>query len=373
LVPHRKDLLCGEIVLIPFQNDGSPDTFDAATTSQIKTVLSSYKDIEGHPVREAAVVQYCTKSFLADLSDDELELTREYAQLACFSGLAKREYFNQLGPYCNADCFTVYGQRFDDLAFVAIGPRRREGRTLDGRPLADTAFSIPVHVSAVRQVSLDEPLLEALLNFRKDSSADEWSRWQNAISCFNQGNTDNDSIQYQVEWVLLASAFEHLIGAKSNAEDVARNFSELFVPRSALLVSRAKRESTRWPDKTRSLRYEWMKEFYRIRGDFAHGKLNTQQPAVWNPLEHIVLATIAFPLVVRALLHQRGRYAITDEDKSQIDAFERLADEQFLHPPDNQRSSIDSVWSRLRHKAKSDALFQKLEGKLKASGLLNEG
>jgi hypothetical protein len=335
-------------------------------------ILSSYKNLEGHPVRNAALVRYASKSFLADLTDDELELTREYAQLACFSGLANREYFNQLGPYCNSDCFTLYGQRFDDLTFVAITTRRREGRTLDGRPLANTTYSIPVHVSPVSRVSLDEPILTAFLNFRTSSSTTEWFRWQNAISCYNQANTDNDSIRYQVEWVLLTSAFEHLIGARSAAEDVAKNFSELFVPRSPMPVSVAKRQSTRWSNKTQSLRYEWMKEFYRIRGDFAHGKLNTQQPAVWDPLEHIVLAAIPFPLVVRLLLHQRQLYTLTGDDMSQIDAFEQLADEQFLNPPDKQRSSIDSVWSRLRHKAKSDAVFHKLEEKLNASGVLNE-
>ena len=360
----------GEIVLVPFQSDGSPETFDAATTSKIKTVLSSYKDIEGHPVRESAVVQYGTKSPLADLTDDELELTHEYAGLACFSGLANREYFNQLGPYCNFDCFTLYGQRFEDLSFVAIKTRRREGRTFDGRPLASTNFSIPVHVSSVRQVSLDEPLLAALLNFRTGSSATEWSRWQNAISCFNQANTDNDSIRYQVEWVLLASAFEHLLHARPNAEDVAQRFSNVMIPQKPLSVGVARRQSNQQTDK--HLRHEWMREFYRIRGDYAHGKLNTQQPTVWNPLEHIVLATIAFPLVVRCLLHQRGQYDLTDEDEAQIDAFERLADASLLSPPADQTSSIDSVWRRLRHKAKSDAVFRTLEEKLKATGLLNE-
>ena len=358
----------GDIVLVPFQTEGSPKTFDAATTSKIKTILSSYKDIEGHPVRESAVVQYGTKSPFDDLTDDELELTREYAQLACFLGLANREYFNQLGPYCNSDCFTLYGQRFEDLTFVAITTRRREGRTLDGRPLADTAFSIPVHVSSVRQVSLDEPLLAALLNFRISSSSTDWSRWQNAISCFNQANTDNDSIRYQVEWVLLASAFEHLLHAKPNAEDVAQKFANAIVPQKPVSVEVASRQSKQWADKNKHLRHEWMREFYRIRGDFAHGKLNRQQPAVWGPLEHIVLATIAFPLLVRCCLRQAGKYILSDEDEVQIDAFEHLADEEFLRPPKGQKSSIDSVWGRARQKAKSDVLRRKIDEALKEKG-----
>jgi hypothetical protein len=355
----------GEIVLLPFHLDKSSEMFGTGT--KIRTVLSSYRDIEGKPVHKATLVQFGSKALLDDLSDDELEATREYAQIACFAGLANREYFNPLGPYCNSDCFTLYGQKFEDLSFVAITTRRREGRTFDGRPLGDTAFSVPVHVSPVRQVSLDEPLLEALIKFRNGSSADNWSRWQNAISCFNQGNTDNDSIRYQVEWVLLVSAFEHLLHAKPNAEDVSQKFANAMVPENPVRVEVAKRQSNRWAAKSKDVRFEWMREFYRIRGDFAHGKLNTQQPAVWNPLEHIVLATIAFPLVVRSLLAQRGDYALTDEDKAQTNAFERLADDQFLNPPGEQTSSIDSVWSRMRHKTKLDLAFQKIAATVKAA------
>jgi len=366
-----KTYFVGDVGLIPFHRDRPAEGLDELTTLKVRTILSSYKDLDGHPVREAALVQYGTKSPLADLTDGELELTREHVQLACFSALAKREYFNQLGPYCNTDCFILYGQRFDDLAFVAIRSRRREGRTIDGRPLADMVFSTPVHASTVRQVSLDETLLAALLAFRKDTSDEEWSRWQNAIACFNQANTDNDSIQYQVEWVLLASAFEHLVAARSNAEDVAQKFTDAVIPVRSLSTGSAKRQSNRWSDKSKSLRYEWMREFYRIRGDFAHGRLKTQQPAVWIPLEHIVLATIAFPLLVRCVLKQKGKYQLRDEDEMQINAFEGFADEQFLSPPNGQTSSIDSVWGRALQKARSDLLGRKLEETLKAKGLLD--
>lgn len=359
----------GDITLVPFHRDGPVEGLDELTTLKVKVILSSYKDLEGHPVLEAALVQHGTKSPLADLSDDELELTRDYAQLACFSGLAKREYFNQLGSYCNSDCFTLYGQRFEDLAFVAITSRRREGRPSIVRPLVETIFSIPVHVSSVKKVSLDEQLLAALLNFRKEASAEEWSRWQNAISCFNQGNTDNDAIRHQVEWVLLCSAFEHILEAKSDYEDVAERFARALVPNVELLVQNSRRQSDRWKDKGKPLRYEWMKEFYRVRGDFAHGKLQTQQPTVWIPLEHVVLASIGFPLLVRCLLRNKQKYELTDKDKAQINSFEELADEPFLTPPNNQKNSIDSRWSRFVNEQMSTLRNEKLVEDLKAKGL----
>ncbi len=362
-----KSYSAGDVTIIPYDIENAIAGLDEPTSYQVRTLLASYRDLEGQPVREAALVQFQGRSLLADLTDDEMEVTRECIGIACFCGLAKREYFNQLGPYSNADCFILYGQKFSkDPKFFGITTRRREGRNLDGRFIDRTVFSIPVHVSPIGSVSLDATLLDSLVAIRDQASDDVWIRWQNAISCFNQANTDNDAIRYQVEWVLLSSAFEHILEAKPDYSDVAQKFAEAVVPHPALLVRNAKRRSDRWSDPDKPLRYEWMKEFYRIRGDFAHGRLTTRQPAVWNPLEHLVLASIAFPLLVRCLLKEKGAYEFTGNDLAQVSAFEKLADEQFLNPPADQKGSIDSVWHRLRREAKFEMIRQKVIAKLNA-------
>ena len=135
---------------------------------------------------------------------------------------------------------------------------------------------------------------------------------------------------------------------------MAARFSEAMIPSKPLLTDSANRQSDRWTGTRRALGYEWMREFYRIRGDFAHGKLNSEQPTVWNEPEHLVLATIAFPLIVKCLLSNVGLYELRDNDVAQIDAFEELADTtKFLEPPPDQRNSFDSHWSRLRSDRKS--------------------
>lgn len=189
--------------------------------------------------------------------------------------------------------------------------------------------------------------------------------------CFNQANTDSDNIRYQVEWVLLSSAFEHILGAKSKDKDVATRFSAAMVPDEPMLVSIASRRSETWLNNGQALRHEWMREFYWIRGDFAHGKLNTQQPTVWNTLEHLVLATIAFPLVVRCLLRKARVYNLTDDDRAQIEAFEKLANTaDFLKPPPDQKNSLDSHWSRLCGVCKSNLVFQRVVEEYEVKGLL---
>jgi len=360
-----KPYLVGEATLLPFRRYEAVNGLDDLTACRIRTILASYKDMEGHHVSEAALIRYNDRPLLDDLSRDEVEITEECIDLACFSGLANRDYFNQIGPYCNSDCFILYGQKFSgEPDFAGITSRRRAGRTLSGWFLDKTVFSIPVHVDAVQSISLDESLLTALVSFRDNVSGSEWARWQNAIRCFNQANTDNDAIRHQVEWVLLCSAFEHILRAKPHYEDVAEKFADVLIPRTQILVGNAKRSSAQWTDRNKPLRYEWMKEFYRIRGDFAHGKLQTQQPAVWNPLEHLVLASIGFPLLVRRLLAERQLHAWEDEHSAQVGALEKLMDEDFLKPPPNQKSSVDSVWSRLLNRESSALLDQKIIEKL---------
>jgi len=73
---------------------------------------------------------------------------------------------------------------------------------------------------------------------------------------------------------------------------------------------------------------------------------------VWSLGEHLVLATIAFPLLVRVLLKDAREYTLTDGDLTQIDAFEALADTpRFTCPPADARGSLDSHWRRVRGEA----------------------
>lgn len=335
-----------KIEILPFNRHDLIDGLDDSAQCSVNAIMAMHKTIEGQSVDRAALVCYENKSPIDALTEEEIETVHELVALACFCGLSKREYFG-IGTYCNSDCFALYIQNFDRADFTAITTRRRAGRIGSGWDIDDIAITIPTHCHTIQGVTLDGALLEALVVHRKKTNNDEWARWQNAITCFNQANTDSDNVRYQVEWVLLCSALEHLLGAKSNAKDVARKLDDAMVPNNPLLASNANRRSDKLK-KEKSLRYEWMKEFYQIRGDFAHGNLNTQKPAVWNPLEHLVLATIAFPLVVKCLLKKAGAYELTNIDQTQIDGFEKFADtDNFLKPPPDRTNSIDSHWGRL--------------------------
>lgn len=369
-----KTYTVGEIELVPFVPGPTPciDGLDATAQSCINRILGMYKTIEGRPIEWATLIHFPDKAPTDSISADEFAMAEDLIAIACFAALSQRQYFGVPDIYCNSDCFLLHIRKFTDAKFVAFSSRRRSGQITDfPYSPSEISITVPMHCRCINQVSLDKTFLDALLQARAD---DDWGRWQNAISCFNQANTDSITFQNQVEWVLLASAFEHFLGAQSNAKDIARRFKNAIQPSEDLLARDADRRSDRWNDATQPLRFEWMREFYRVRGDFAHGKLNKQQPMVWNSLEHLVLATIAFPLVVKNLLQKAGRYEFSDSDKAQIDIFEKFAGTpDFCRPPADQKSSNDTHWSQLYNRRKIEvtmikgcdkvALAQKLEQK----------
>lgn len=339
----------GDLKIISFAPGAATCDVDDEIRTQLETILASYKTIEGRRIPKAALIKYRNKSLIDDLTDEEINVAYDLATLACFSGLAAKDYFDPLGAYCNTDAFRMYVQNFQAADFTALTTRRRDGSQLNAWPIDSIAITVPLHCVAIREVSIDADLLGALSDHRATCGNAEWGRWQNSISCFNQANTDSETFRYQAEWVLLCSSFEHLLGARASYTDVATRFMNELVPTEELLVRDASRRSADWRDENRPVRYEWMKEFYRIRGDFAHGRLNTQQPTVWTPHEHLLLGTIAFPLLVKTLLVRLGRYRLSDEDQVQRNAFERFADTpEFLNPPLDQHGGLDSYWRRAR-------------------------
>ncbi len=57
----------------------------------------------------------------------------------------------------------------------------------------------------------------------------------------------------------------------------------------------------------------------------------------WTQEEHLTLAAVVFPILVRRLSEDARVYALTDDDLAAIDALEPFADQAFLAPPPEWR------------------------------------
>ena len=310
-------------------------------------ILAAYRGVDGQPVDRCALVRFQDRDVFADLTEDEVDVVREDLAIICFASLANREFFVPW-PYSNTACFSYYGQRFTPPPeFTAVTARRRDGRTLSAHNLADTSFSKPLQASVVQDVDVDETLLRALCTFREAGPSDEWPHWLDGIECFNRANTDDESVSHLEELGLMASAFERLLRASSSALDVARKFDLAFVPHGTKLASSSHRSSPRWlATSTTSVRFEWMREFYIVRGGLAHGRRRASVSAAWSVQEHLVAAAFSFPLLMKLLLKRGATYVLSRRDESKIEAFEAILDADFGRPPVDAMGSTDTVMAR---------------------------
>jgi hypothetical protein len=304
----------GGVTLLPIDLSHPPAQLDDETIMSVRSVLSDFIDITGQPVAKFAVISVHNHILLDYFVEPaDVVAIRDYIDIACLSGLSDREFLGRAQPYCNSDCFLYYERRFDSVTGVRAPMFRRRDNTAFG-PAAGIAMRVhvPIHAAVVPQVSLDEDFFRALVSFREivlnGSDSERWAAWQEAIYCFNQANTDNERMSEQLEWVLMSSALERILRAPGNSDAIAKRFIEAIVPENPLLYF----------DLT--LLRDWVREFYRLRGDFAHGRIQSRIPRRWESWHHLLFGAIAFPLLTKALLEDEKAYEFTENDHCQLAA-----------------------------------------------------
>jgi hypothetical protein len=133
------------VEFLPWQRD---EPFVQAPESEhaLRRLLSCYRNVDGEPVANATILRLSGVPLDAELTDEQIDLLREATELVCFAALASREFFGAL-QYTNSSAFTLIGQRFENLEFIAVVTRRRDGRNTSAWPLEEVTFSRPHHVS----------------------------------------------------------------------------------------------------------------------------------------------------------------------------------------------------------------------------------
>jgi len=156
----------------------------------------------------------------------------------------------------------------------------------------------------------------------------------------------------ETEAVNIVGAFERFFELSRGKEDeLADQFSVALSPGEAILPSdseRVKRSVS--PEKflkRQSMREVWIRDFFQLRGDHAHGKIEPQKKTLWTLREHLLLASFAFPLVVKRALAEEGDYVMTPDDTADIAAFERLLEPDHFAER-RQEDTSPYPWTRIR-------------------------
>jgi hypothetical protein len=223
-------------------------------------------------------------------------------------------------------------QTFDDpKAGVYIETRRRHGGS--GHAMSQDYFVVsrPINISG-DDVKIDVQLLEALLGV---SNHAVWPRVREAIEIFNLASSEASTISEWTELVLMNGAFERLFESPGKEDVLAGGFTATLQPEEALPPERLAKIATNPEAAARfrravSVREVWIRDLFRVRNEYAHGVVTTRYPALWSVREHLLLASFAFPLVVKSTLSANGIYALSEQDQLHINAFEALAKEDHL-------------------------------------------
>lgn len=356
----------GDVIIVPYSRGRKPAGEGSEFQEKMDTILQPYLESGDRPVMDAAVMQFAGGDSLRDLSEQEIAEALLLGELLTVCGLSSREYFGGGIQYCNRDNFQLVIQRFrDDLKLTGITSRRRDGPTSNLTFREDLRIQKPDHVYPNPSVSIDKLLLEALLRVREDKC---WERFSESILWFNLASTDSSLIAEQMEVVMIVSAFERLLDcSKGSADDLAKRFISTLVPTEGYPRNQCQRLSDpkiaeRFKDST-FVRDAWVRDFYKLRNDLAHGKIKPKYPAIWSLREHLLLASFVFPLLLKAVLAGEKAYTITPEDQDKIDIFERLAcKDLFVSTGETYRSDSwpwNQVTQEILLKRLSETLYKR--------------
>lgn len=314
-------------------------------------IAGIFKPDEDSPARlesinDSTILLLRDKELFQDYDEDEKTFLFSIAEIIAFSGISRREYFvGNLGFYCNRDDFTFIILEFrENSAGVQVATRRRDG-VVTNYISGDTYKVLRPHniKYGFLPVKFDVPLIKSLLIAQEKLEDENWSLFADAIFHFNRANTDSDQTTPQQEVVLIISAFERLLNCnKGKEDDLVSKFLETFRPEEDLYITESSRiRDLKSKNPNEILRERWMKDFFQLRGEYAHGKKTSKKPNRWKTHEHLLLGSFVFPLVVKCKLKEDGFYELSEDDIFDIDVFERLADAD-LFAETNKWNSIRS-------------------------------
>lgn len=289
-------------------------------------MLELYRLSPAVSVRSATIMRIAGRGITEQLDDEDIEKALRWGELIAFSGLAARNFFVQLG-YTSRETFRLVVQNFSDPAEgILTLSRRRDGTSRVFVSRSAASFIQPLNAHSSGHVLFDSSLLNALL---ARSDQPEWGRYGEAIQGFNAASADSPDVLPETEAVNIVGAFERVFDLSRGKEDeLAGKLSATLRPATTILPNnseRAKQSGTPASYlKRKSMREVWVRDFFQLRGGHAHGKMEPSKTSLWTLREHLLLATFAFPLVVKQLLADESYYLMTSEDRADVGAFELL-------------------------------------------------
>jgi hypothetical protein len=273
-------------------------------------ILAGFRDVRGNAV-EPSLCWFSERGPTSPLSEDDVEILRDYIQLAALAALASNRYLTHREQINAAHFARIYQNFLPGTETIALVRRRRDGSTTSaGWRLDELVFSAPAATAQRPAPSFDQPFLKALATCVGAGDGTS-TAIRESLTLFLQGSELDEYETHGQDVVWIASAIEQLceVGGRNKDTQIAERMT------GAL--------GTAWnADEKRTLR-QWMREFYAKRSEI-HG----QEAATshWPYWAHALLGTVSYFALVKDALAADGRYVLTDSDEQNAAALPHRID-----------------------------------------------
>lgn len=294
--------------------------FDQGTPAGLDELTAVYVNQAGYPC-ETSVMWFQNQDVVGNVTDSDVSLLRAHAQVLGAAAIAENKYFDNSVSPMTAAHFDAYFHRYQPgMTHMSLQRRRRDGPR-GNWPLTKVHFTVPAGAAIQGDLVINQPLLDALAaGIGSPDPLDE--RIQRSIGHFLDGNRLDDISEIHRDLIWLGAALENLldISGPGIAKKLGQNLTALFDGYTLTPTSwndhKGQQQNGPWLAR-------WAEEFYDHRSAI-HGR--PARTSVWQPWEHGLIATVVWGLSVKLLLVDAGRYSLTDNDRTQIQALdERIA------------------------------------------------
>jgi len=359
----KENLHSHGIILHQYKKGQQPFGENNELQGQADKILGCYKTRRGfaknqyRSINEAVIISMEGKEPNSELSDDDCNNLYDFNLFLACAALGNRSFFSVVN-YCNSSNFDLVVQNYNPLSSSAglkIITRRRDGTKAN--MISWDAYSElqPHYVDDYSPVEIDFDLLLALCKAKETLVRDvtqpkKWVDFQDAIRSFVRANSDSNRIFLQDEMVLFLSAFQRLLMCKSSdVDELSTNFLDLYQAELQIIANETDRcGGEKRKANSGSITEAWIRDFCKMRNEFAHGKYNSNLKFYWNIHEHLLLASFVFPILLKQRLEKDEYYLMSKYDVAFKRSFERIASEsEILREIPDQNGDERFIWSKI--------------------------
>ena len=326
----------------------------------VRIILQSYEKKRHVDQDSVAVIRAERLGFTDDLSDEQVTEFFEFRTRLAFAVLGARRFFEH--QYANSDNVSLVIQSFtpERAGAAQLQHRRRDGSNTILVPAGNLSVPRPYHLgwcTLPRDLNFD---FLAALEAAAGGGGPDWSPMAEALRLFVGANTDSPAVGMHAELIDVVSAFSRM-GPSYKQRPTVDAFLKTLPCRSGAPPQEgaklAKQSLHARLQDGRSVREIWLDDAHLLRGEVAHGNVESPKYRIWTEREHLLLAAVVFPLYVKARLSERGLYKWTEQDEMMNMAFDDLA----VLDPFAVEDDAAKLWNKTISRAQIRRLAERIE------------